>query len=388
MIIKSIIFLLALAVMLGRNIPNVKNTDAIAAPSDDKGEKVVINNALWVTQFDLSRIFTDGGRQREKDSFASLADEMARNIKNGGFDTVFLQMHPNGDSMYESEYYPLSKYVVGRYGGALGYDAVGMLISSLLENSISVHAWINPYRLMTEREVMSVDTRFAVRKWYDSGNRNICSVGERLYVLPSSREGMDLLLGFVREMMTRYGFSGLHIDDYFYPTQSPDFDKYDFFDSEYTDLGDFRRHCTDTLVYMLYDTVKSIDPSLLFGVSPAGNVYSLYDGYYIDVNKWCAQEGYLDYICPQLYFGFKNKYCPFEKVFADWREVASDTRLIVGLSAAKALAGSKGELDVFAGTDEGKTEWINDRTVIDRQKALVSEYGCGTAVFCYSSLYG
>lgn len=62
-------------------------------------------------------------------------------------------------------------------------------------------------------------------------------------------------------------------------------------------------------------------------------------------------------------------------------------RLIIGLSAAKALAGKNGQIDAFAGTEEGKNEWINDSGIIERQKVIVREYDCGIALFSLGSLY-
>lgn len=389
--IKGIIYLLTLLILLSRvSAKNTAHDSEAFIKNEDMTENRqtdMITQAIWLSQFDMTGFYTKNGVQRPRDEFAALVADMLCRLKSDGYDSIFLQMHPNGDSMYQSDYYPVSKYVTGAYGRKLEYDPIEIFMHFASQNGIAVHAWINPYRLMTVDEVQSVDERFAVRTWYDKNSRNVAVVDGRLYALPSSDEALGLLVDFVREMLARYDFAGLHIDDYFYPTADADFDKYDFFDSEYTDIADFRRHCTDKLVATLYQTVKSVDQNLLFGVSPAGNIYSLYDGYYIDVKKWCCKDGYIDYICPQLYFGFLNKYCPFEKIFADWRETAGGKRLIIGLSAAKALAGKNGQIDAFAGTEEGKNEWINDSGIIERQKVIVREYDCGIALFSLGSLY-
>ncbi len=387
--IKGIVYLLTMLIILSRMSGRMQGADIVAnGGCMTKNEQTdMITQALWLTQFDMTKFYTKNGVQRPRDEYASLVCDMLCRLQGDGYDSVFLQMHPNGDSMYQSDYYPVSKYVTGAYGRELAYDPIEIFMHYARQNGIAVHAWINPYRFMTADEVLSVDTRYAVRHWYDTDSRNISVVNGRIYALPSSSEALDLLMSYVSEMLCRYDFAGLHIDDYFYPTSDADFDKYDFFDSCFTDLASFRRDCTDKLVMSLYQTVKNVDGNLLFGVSPAGNIYSLYDGYYIDVKKWCVEEGYIDYICPQLYFGFLNKYCPFEKTFADWREAAGDKTLIIGLSAAKALAGKNGLQDAFAGTDEGKSEWIDHPDIIMRQKDIVKQCGCGIAMFSLGSLY-
>ena len=59
----------------------------------------------------------------------------------------------------------------------------------------------------------------------------------------------------------------------------------------------------------VYQTVKSYDPDILFGISPAGNVNNLRSGsgYFVDIDTWMSQDGYIDYIMPQLYWGFEAK---------------------------------------------------------------------------------
>ena len=42
-----------------------------------------------------------------------------------------------------------------------------------------------------------------------------------------------------------------------------------------------------------------------------------YSTLYADVIKWSRNEGYIDYICPQIYFGFKNENQPFKMCIRD-----------------------------------------------------------------------
>ena len=51
-------------------------------------------------------------------------------------------------------------------------------------------------------------------------------------------------------------------------------------------------------------TVKSVDPNVSYGISPAGNIDNLTSkySYYVDIYKWLNSTEYVDYICPQVYW--------------------------------------------------------------------------------------
>ena len=61
-----------------------------------------------------------------------------------------------------------------------------------------------------------------------------------------------------------------------------------------------------------------------------------YDKQFIDVKTWLTQDGYLDYICPQIYFGFQNKTCPYAETVEAWSDlIENDVNLYVGLAPYK-----------------------------------------------------
>ncbi len=345
-------------------------------------------NAVWVSQFDMHSIYRDGGRQRSEDAYRNLVAQMLDNLKNDGFDTVFLQVRPNGDSMFESEIYPLSKYIAGVYGGECEYDAIAIYLDIAKQKGLSVHAWINPFRLCYEDELIAYGEG-RIYEWYLQGLGKRIEKGADglLYLDPSYQEATEMIVDGVNEIFEKYDFDGLHIDDYFYPTEFEFEDESEFLLSGYSDIGEFRRANTDRTVKELYKVSHRYGK--LFGASPAGNIYSLEDGWYIDIYKWLSNEGYVDYIMPQLYFGFDNAVCPFERVLGDWVDAVKndDIKLYIGLSAAKCALGSEGAEDAFAG-EKGRYEWR------DRKDILVRSYNeCldvsadGICIFSYSSFY-
>ena len=342
--------------------------------------------AVWLSQFDLQPLFRDGNRQRDELAFDALCRTLCGTLARDGFNTVFLQMRPNGDSMYESRFYPLSKYVCGDYGETIGYDAAGVLIARLRENGISVHGWINPLRLMREDEMENVPERFAIRRWYDAKSGQVKACGDYLYLDPAYPEVRELIADGAREMCERYGLDGIHMDDYFYPTTDPSFDEKEFSHSAFSDLGDFRRDNVSALVSHLYDVAHEC--GVRYGIAPAGNLDSLADGYFADVFLWLSKPGFVDYILPQLYFGFENKYCPFDVMVSRWADAirCDGIDLYIGLTAAKAAMNA---VDVFAGTDDGKTEWMRCRDVLARSLSCAAgeERVKGVCFFSYSWMY-
>ena len=61
---------------------------------------------------------------------------------------------------------------------------------------------------------------------------------------------------------------------------------------------------------------------------------------------------------------------------------------LVGLAASKAVLGSRGELDAFAGTTEGRSEWIRNKDILARSlEVLYQSKAAGYCFFSVSYLY-
>ena len=71
---------------------------------------------------------------------------------------------------------------------------------------------------------------------------------------------------------------------------------------------------------------------------------------------------------PQVYYGFKNEYSPFESTLNKWLElcVNKDIKVVPVLAIYKI-----GVVDSGAGT--GKNEWIDDNDIIDEQIKLIKD---------------
>ncbi len=362
-------------------VSKIESTEKVTEETEMRG--------MWVSQFDMHPIYRDGGKQRDISDYIQKVNTLLDNLVADGFNTAFLQLRPNGDSMYESKYYPLSKYISGKYGGELEYDAVQIFLDLAKEKSISVHAWINPFRLCKKEELTDYG-KGLIYTWYKEGVGKRVESGSDglLYLDPAYAEATELIAKGAEEILCKYDFDGLHIDDYFYPTEFEFDDDYEFLVSGATDKGDFRRNNINRTVIALYNVAHKYGKT--FGVSPAGNIYSLKDGWYADVELWCKNKGYVDYIMPQLYFGFENKVCPFKNVLQDWCNAVTENsvKLYIGLSAAKCVLGSEGVADTHAG-EKGKYEWRDNKDILVKSLLAIDDINKpeGFCIFTYSSFY-
>ena len=94
------------------------------------------------------------------------------------------------------------------------------------------------------------------------------------------------------------------------------------------DRSSWRRRNVDQLVHQLYRQIHQIKPRVLFGVSPFGlgrpdrrpsgiEGFSQYDKLYADVERW-LEQGWLDYLSPQLYWPIEQKPQAFMVLLDYW----------------------------------------------------------------------
>ncbi len=348
--------------------------------------------AVWLTQFDLLGVYRTNGAQRDRQSFTEMMKTVFDNIKKDGYNTVFLQMRPNADSYYPSEYYPISHYVSGAYGKEDIYDPIEIAVSLAHERGLSIHAWLNPMRAMTVDRMKSVPNEYYIKQWYNDSTklgRFIVEINGQLYLNPAHEQVRNLIACGAAEVCAKYNVDGVHIDDYFYPTTDSSFDKTSY--DEYKSLGgtktltDFRYENIDLMVSLMYSSIKSVNKNLLFGVSPEGNIDNTYNYSYTDVYKWCSTDGYLDYICPQIYFGLEHQTHDLKKVYGIWSSIVTNPkiRVFVGMTFEKADLG----VDKWAGT--GKNEWSEHKDILKRcLEFLGTQEKCsGISMFSYQFMY-
>ncbi len=375
------------------------NGDTTDIPEEEtqvpsQSEEKAFTKAIWLSQYDLAPIYTSGNGQRKKDEFCELVGIMLDNCIELGFDTVIVQVRPNGDSMYPSKYFCASRYVTGQYGKDLEYDPFELIVSLCRIRGISVHAWINPLRLMSESQLLQISPDNILRKWWDNEEtrgKYVVEFEDRLYLNPAYSEVRRLIADGASEIVDRYSVDGVHMDDYFYPHGiGEEFDcaAYELCGTV-LNLGDWRRENISSLVSLIYSSVKAKDENAIFGISPGGNINTVFTTDYANIYEWCAKKGYIDYICPQIYFGMKHETQSFDATYKKWESIVTENTvsLYVGITFGKAESASLGIGDQYAGS--GYDEWINSRRVLADCLLFLREREAldGICVFCYQYFF-
>lgn len=300
--------------------------------------------AAWVAtvaQIDWPPKGGDGG-PAARDAAIALV-ERAHAI---GLNALILQVRPAGDALYASPLEPWSEYLTGEQGRAPQppWDPLQTWIDEAARRGIEVHAWINPYRARhpsargpLASPHLAVTDPDAVRRY-----------GDQLWMDPSEPAAMRRTLAVAEDIVRRYPVAGLHIDDYFYPypvregeleLPFPDEPAWRrFLETLPPDAvarasrEDWRRDQVDALVQALHARVRAARPSTAFGVSPFGvgrperrppgvTGFSQYDKLFANVERW-VEQGWMDYLVPQLYWPMTSAGQPFGVLLDYWRAVA------------------------------------------------------------------
>lgn len=358
------------------------NEEAVSSESKIKVPDVDFK-AIWISYYELP--FWGNTLQKAKQKFA----DMMKTVKNQGYTAVFCHVRANADAFYPSKYFPFAMQLTGEAGKNPGYDPLKIMTWAAKKYGLEFHAWINPYRVsnITSNPDDLAKGHIAA-KWLADGSNRAVVHNNGIYFNPSSTDVQKLILNGIREILEKYNVDGIHFDDYFYPTGiSDDFDaklyeKYKNTTSIPLSLDNWRRANVNSLISAVYRLCHS--KKVVFGISPAANIsfdnsHDNYNLLYADTALWMRQEGFIDYILPQLYFGYQH---PVEKSRYDyllniWSKLPKHKKLkfYIGLGAYRMDENS-----------EDKAEWHNDPTLMARQTVDAINSGAdGIAVFSYTA---
>lgn len=342
--------------------------------------------AVWLSYLDLQSMLLNSNDQSVgKAQFTKNIQQAFDNIRSIGLNTVIAQVRPFSDALYDSELFPWSYLAAGTEGKDPGFDPLQIMVEEAHSRGLRLEAWVNPYRVRNAANTCQVSAANPATAMLRSGDA--VQYNGAITYNPASKKAQQLIVDGVKEIVENYEVDGIHFDDYFYPTTDAAFDASSY--AAYQAAGGtktlaaWRRQNVDDLVQAVYKAIKAIDPQVEFGISPQGNMDNNYNKQYIDVEKWLTQDGYIDYICPQIYFGFQNSTCPYAETVEQWSEmITNDVALYVGLSPYKI-----GTEDTYAGS--GRWEWANSGDILARmvQTARTDSQYQGFALFRYDSLF-
>lgn len=340
--LKAICVLVGLFCVLGSALPK------------SKGEKVLANDGeirgVWAaTLYSMDYPKTPTSNAGE---LKAAAEGLVKNVKEHGFNNLFLQVRPAGDAFYKSEIFPWSRYLTGSEGKAPddNFDPLSYIVDLAHKNDIAVHAWINPYRITASNADTEELCDQSIARLYPG--LVVKHTDGKLYLNPGEPEAIQLVVDGALELVRNYDIDGIHIDDYFYPSSGfPDSETFTKYGGKFSEIGDWRRDNTTRLVRELGDAIKRENPETIFSVSPSGiwankssnpegsdtNGKQAYYDYYADTRKW-AKEGLVDIIIPQIYWEVGHPLADFNEVSDWWSKTVEGTKtaLCIGQGVYKA----------------------------------------------------
>lgn len=289
------------------------NTDGTTAPPPEENQEM---RGVWISYNSMAKFDT-----AKIDAILDKAADMKLN-------TVFVHSRAYSDAFYNSQLFPWSHLLTGVQGQAPAVDPLQYVITAGHQRGLRVEAWINPYRISTSTELTnSLAPGNPASQWINDPGKVIhyqVNGQNCLIYNPASQEVRDLITAGITEIINNYDVDGIHFDDYFYVSGM----------KEGYDTATKKTE-VNKLIQQVYAAVKNADPGLSFGISPAGNISNC-NAAGADVQTWLSQDGYVDYVCPQIYWSneYTNPKFQFDNCLNDWLALKQNpnVKLYVGIA--------------------------------------------------------
>ncbi|MBF2064541.1 MAG: family 10 glycosylhydrolase [Calothrix sp. C42_A2020_038] len=303
------------------------------------------------------------------------------------FNALIFQVRPEGDAAYRSQLEPWSAWFSGTQGQPPEpfYDPLEFAIAECRKRNIELHAWFNPYRAKTSirqgnlaRPHLAVTNPDVVYQW-----------GNQLWMDPGAKVVQDRAYNVIMDVLQRYDVDGIHLDDYFYPypiqgQSFPDNRTYAAYRSAGGNLSleDWRRENVNQMVSRLSQGIRIAKPHVKFGISPFG-IYrpeqppgirglDAFAVLYADAKKW-LEQGWVDYIAPQLYWRTDQTQQSYPALLKWWTEINIRQRHVYAGNNLSQLDGKA-----------WKDEEIEKQVIISRN--LINDLSLGNIFFSMSAI--
>lgn len=257
-----VVFLVVVAVTLGLSMCHTNGRSD--TPQEVRG--------VWISYVDFNKL---GLNNRTEAEFRENAEAFYNKAEELHINTVYFHVRPFRDAVYLSENFPISRTI---WSGSepMSYDPLGIMTELAHDHDMQLHAWLNPYRNSDFTEEI---------------------------LDPAKQSTTEEILTAVNEIIENYDVDGIHFDDYFY--------------TEENSLSNSEKMSNvNKMVKAVYREVHKKDDNLVFGISPAGNV-SYSESLGADVKTWMSEEGYVDYVAPQIYWTDEHTATWRDKMFSD-----------------------------------------------------------------------
>lgn len=340
--------------------------------------------AVWVSHFagDLSAY-------QDAESYKKDLTTIMDNMETWGMNALVFHIRTHNNAMYDSKLNPRARWWANV--NFEEFDPLEWLITECHKRGIEFHAWMNPYRLGDSNVVGD----------YPEGNpANDPSLhlsnGDGKILDPSSQVVRDFIVDTCMEVIENYDVDAIHFDDYFYISGV-----------ETSKSGDWKREQVNLFIKQLHDEMtahnEKYGKNVQLGISPSGiyrngsyvakptydekgnllsplgsytSGFAHYDNYlYSDTLHW-INEGWIDYITPQSYWGLEHNVASYAALtrWWSWATTNKDVNLYMGMGIYMAI--------------DGSGYWNKDTNEVEKQLLNAGMYSeiDGICVYKYASL--
>jgi uncharacterized lipoprotein YddW (UPF0748 family) len=219
---------------------------------------------------------------KSKSTFAANYRKILTEAKKYGVNTVYFHVRSFDDAAWMSNTFKACKYLDSDASDGktaaktYSYDPLQVVIDETHNQGMELHCWMNPYRVTHD-----------------------------YYLDPAKSATTNRILTAVDELM-EYDIDGIHFDDYFY-NAGEGYVPAGTTASQASSRGysvnisaATKRANVNAMVKKVHAKVHTAN-GLVFGISTQGNYENcMADG--ADVKTWLSNEGYVDYLAPQIYW--------------------------------------------------------------------------------------
>ena len=321
--------------------------------------------AIFISYIELNEYINNDNITNSKNNIK----KMINNIKTSNFNTIILQVRSNCNSVYNSNIFPRD----------YDFDVLDYFIKESHKNDIKLIAWINPYRVRTTNNIDSIKDSF-ISKYI---NTDYLYINNGIYLNPSKKEVEELIINGVEEVLN-YDVDSILFDDYFYPSSDIDINDYNEYieNNDYISINDYHLSVVNKLIEKVHDKCKN--KKIKFGISPDGNIENNYNKNMADVKLWMKSNKYIDFIMPQIYYGFYNSTKAYTNVVKEWNDLLENDDIDFYVALAFYKVGIE---DKYA--KDGRDEWILNDNIIMREVLLsrnLKNYK-GFSLFRYDNVF-
>lgn len=347
----------------------ISNIDTPTIQEDEE------TKAVFLSYIEINDYIKNTNQEISKSNIRKIIN----NIKSMNLNTIILQVRAASDAIYDSKIFPKSLYLVNNEQASY-YDVLAYFIKEAHKYNVKVIAWINPYRVRTTNNINTITKNNPAYKYL---NTDTIYIENGVYFNPSKKEVTDLIVKGVEEVL-EYKVDGILFDDYFYPNTNIDEKDYQEYikNNDYVSPENYRLDIINNMIKKVYKKCK--EKKIPFGISPDGNIENNYNNHYADIKTWLKSDEYIDFIMPQIYYGFYNSSRDYINTLKEWESyiINNNIDLYVALAFYKV-----GQYDKYA--RDGSNEWLTNDNIIMREILLsrnAKNYK-GFSLFRYNNIF-